>query len=93
MTRRERHDITAGRSRVTVELEFDAHGRIIGLSVPEDPLRDQHAARLAARLDRLGRRIGTEGLGPVVAEALFYWQLAERLQLIERDHVRARPQP
>lgn len=85
---RERHDIVGGRSRVAVEIAFDGEGRIVGLTVPDGILRDEAAERLARRLERLGRRIAAEGLGAVVTEALLYWQLAERLQLLERERVR-----
>jgi hypothetical protein len=91
--RRERHDIAGGCGRVTVELTFDSKGHIVGLAVADVALRDDASARLAQRLERLGRRIGAEGLGPVVAEALHYWQLAERLQRIERERARARALP
>lgn len=90
---RERHDIAGGRGRVTVELAFDAQGRIVGLAVPDAILRDEASARLAQRLERLGRRIAAEGLGAVVTEALIWWQLAAHLQLIERARIRGSAAP
>ena len=84
-----RRDIpfSAGPSRVLLSVTFSEAGDIVDFEVVPEPVkRDEHAERLAKRLAAMGRRVREDGLGACVADALHWWQLFERLQLIQRQH-------
>jgi hypothetical protein len=84
-----RRDIVfqAGPSRVLLACTFSDAGDLVDFEVVPEPVeRDENAARLAKRLTLMARRVREDGLGACVAEAFFWWQLFEKLQLIQRQH-------
>lgn len=82
--KREDIEYTAGRSRVVLACTFNDAGDLVDFEVLPDAIaRDEHAERLAKRLKQIARRVREDGLAPCVADALHWWQILERLQLIQ----------
>jgi hypothetical protein len=80
-------EFQAGPSRVLLACTFSAAGDLVDFEVVAEAMkRDEDAERLAKRLTAMARRVREDGLGACVADAFHWWQLFEKLQLIQRQH-------
>lgn len=87
MSTRKDIEFRAGPSRVLLSCTFSEAGDLVDFEVvPEVIKRDEDAERLAKRLASMARRVRDDGLGACVADAFHWWQLFDRLQLIQREH-------